>query len=188
MYFIRALQYCVAPSGTAHCCAMNTSALSPCPELPMPVLLGESDNCSFKGKLIWLVDKHSFLVPVTKGKYAAWEDGRQRKGIWRWISGESFLTMSFEARSSCNGDPNHTEIPCLLLSVESVGTLLGSRLERNYLALRWVPRCGAMYASANVAPYLSLPVCRENPVSCNFFCYFRFWLFLDTFDFLIAMN
>lgn len=29
--------------------------------------------------------------------------------------------MSFEARSSCNKDPNHMEIPCLLLSVESVG-------------------------------------------------------------------
>lgn len=29
MYFIRALQYYVVPNGTAHCCAMNTSALFP---------------------------------------------------------------------------------------------------------------------------------------------------------------
>jgi len=52
MCFIRALQYYVVPSGTAHCCAMNTSALSHCPELPMPGLLGESDDSRFIGKLI----------------------------------------------------------------------------------------------------------------------------------------
>lgn len=64
MYFIRALQYYVVPSGTAHCCAVNTSALFPIAlELPMPVLLGERNNSSFKGKAIWLVGKYSIQFP-----------------------------------------------------------------------------------------------------------------------------
>lgn len=62
IYFIRALQNYVVPSGTAYSGAMNTSALSHCPDLPMPVLLGESDDSSFKRKLIYLVDKDNFWL------------------------------------------------------------------------------------------------------------------------------
>lgn len=60
----------------------------------MPVLLGESDNCSFKQKLIWLVGKHRFLVPLTKGKYAAWEDSRQLE--------EGYMKMDFRRKLSDN--------------------------------------------------------------------------------------
>lgn len=51
-FHYKALQYCVIPSGMAHCCAMNTSMLSQYPELPMFALLAESDNFSLKGKLM----------------------------------------------------------------------------------------------------------------------------------------
>lgn len=60
----------------------------------MLLLLGESDSCSFKGKLIWLVGKHSFLVPLTKGKYAAWEGGRQLE--------KGYMKMDFKRKLSDN--------------------------------------------------------------------------------------
>lgn len=62
----------------------------------MPVLLGGSDNCSFKGKLMWLLGKHqhSFLVPLTKGKYAAWEDDRQLE--------KGYMKMDFRRKLSDN--------------------------------------------------------------------------------------
>lgn len=78
------------------------------------------------------------------------------------MSGESFLTMCFEARSSCNEDPNHMEIPCLLLSVESVGApFLGADWEVS--AWHWVPTCRAMDASMNVCSFPKLTCVQRKP-------------------------
>lgn len=55
------------------------------------------------------------------------------------------------------------EIPGLLLSVESVGTLLRSRAERKHSALRGVPASGAMDASVNVCSLPKLPYLQRKP-------------------------
>lgn len=49
------------------------------------------------------------------------------------------------------------EIPGLLLSVQSVGTLLRNRAERKHPTLRRVPASGATGDSVNVCSLLKLP-------------------------------
>lgn len=76
------------------------------------------------------------------------------------------------------------EIPCLILNVESVGILLGSRLERKNLAFRRLPTCGAMDAAVNAC---SLPklTCVKRKASILYFLLLLqvliisgyFWLF-----------
>lgn len=73
------------------------------------------------------------------------------------------------------------EIPCLILNVESVGILLGSRLERKNLAFRRLPTCGAMDAAVNVC---SLPkLTGEEKIqylvlSSATSCFDYFWILL----------
>lgn len=56
----------------------------------MPVLRGESDDSSFKGKLMWLVGKHSFRFPCPnedvqcgrmEDREREYEDGFQEKAF-----------------------------------------------------------------------------------------------------------
>lgn len=68
-----------------------------------------------------------------------WQTATER-GYKDWF----LETNTVEARSSCNKDPNHMEIPGLLLHFESVGTLLKIRVERKHSTLRGVPASGAI--------------------------------------------
>lgn len=128
-----------------------------------------------------------FSVLLTKGKCAAWEDGRQlEKGnmkmdfrrklsdneIWRKklmqqgpkphgnsrLASECSVSGNPSQEQSGKEAPDTQKSPC-------IGDSSGQRVTQ------WMS-----------APYLSFPTCRENAISCTFFSYFRFSLLLDTFD------
>ena len=101
-----------------------------------------------------------------------YEDGFQEKAFWQWDlkqearATRTQTTWKFQA---CFWVLNQWEP---FLGAEWKGSTRHS--EESLHLGQWMPQWTS-------APYLSFPTCRENPISCTFFSYFRFWLLLDTF-------
>lgn len=102
-----------------------------------------------------------------------YEDGFQEKAFWQWDLKEEAhatrtqTTWKFQA---CFWVLNQWEP---FSGTERKGSTRHS--EESLQLGQWVTQWMS-------APYLSFPMCRENPISCTFFSYFRFLLLLDTFD------
>lgn len=164
-FHYRALQYCVIPSGMAHCCAMNTSMLSQYPELLMSALLAESDNSSLKRKLIqWtstvVGSPHQRKVCSIGGQQAIrereYEVGFQEKAFWQWDLEQEVHAIGTQTTWKF--------LICFWMSNQQK-LLLGREWKWSTWHSEETPHLGKWMPQEICTPYLCFSACRENPVS-----------------------